>query len=105
MRKLILKLLFRLLEGNTMPKVSDSDKSILQSEFALLYKSGVFLKYLSSREDRIYKIWKSAVGQKDDIARGRSIEIESLKNKLKSSFEEEEKRKKEEQARQKEEKK
>ncbi len=96
MKKLCIRLLFQLLDSNTIPKVSESDKTILQSELATLYKSGIFLKYLSSREDKIYKTWKAGVGQKDDVARGRSIEIESLKNKLKNSFEEEEKRKQEE---------
>lgn len=77
-----------------MPNITDSDKMKLQDEFAKLYKSGILMKYLCEREDKIYKIWKSGVGEKGDIARGRSIEIESLKNKLQECHKEDEKARK-----------
>lgn len=93
MRKLILKLLFRLVEKNTITQLSVVEQTELRQELAKAYKSGIFLKWLNEKEKSIFRIWKSGTEKDDNLLRGRLLEIETIRQELRTSHIEEEKRK------------
>lgn len=93
MRRLLLRLLFRILEGATMKQIPQHRKTELSLQLAKLYEDGIFQLWLDERELLIYNIWKSGAGEKDDIARGRIFELEAIKRTIKERYNAEQKRK------------
>lgn len=93
MKKLLIKLLFRLIEKNTITQLSVTEQTELRQELANAYKSGIFLKWMNEKEKSIFKLWKSGTQKDDNLLRGRLLEIETIRQELRTSHIEEEKRK------------
>jgi len=92
MRKILIKLLFRLLEVDIQTPFTLSDKSKLRKELAKLYNSGIFISWLISKEVYIYKLLRVGVSEEEyKILRGRLLELESIRNEVNRSHEAEQK--------------
>ena len=82
-RKFIVRLLFRILESDTIQYLSVSDKTVLRKDLAKLYKEGIISGWLQERESIVMKRLKIGVkGEEYLMLRGMLLEQASINNEI-----------------------
>jgi len=82
-RKFIVRLLFRILESDTIQYLSIPDKTVLRKDLARLYKEGIISGWLQERESIVMKRLKIGVkGEEYLMLRGMLLEQASINNEI-----------------------